>query len=154
MFGRKLIQAKTQLFHTPIRQFAAKKTIVDDILKDFRLMVGFEIHAQMKTRQKLFSPSHVSQLAGANEHCDGIDLAFPGVLPVLNADCLNKAIYCSLALNGTIPDLMKFDRKHYFYADLPQGYQITQKNEPVMKNGILKYFNRFDEPTELRLERI
>jgi aspartyl-tRNA(Asn)/glutamyl-tRNA(Gln) amidotransferase subunit B len=64
-----------------------------------------------------------------------LDLAYPGMLPVLNTECLNKAIFCSLALKGKIPEWMQFDRKHYFYADLPQGYQITQKDEPIMKDG-------------------
>jgi aspartyl-tRNA(Asn)/glutamyl-tRNA(Gln) amidotransferase subunit B len=54
-----------------------------------------------------------------------VDLALPGMLPVLNEECLNIAILCSIALHGTIASKIKFDRKHYFYADLPQGYQIT-----------------------------
>ena len=75
----------------------------------------------------------------------------PGMLPVLNEECLNKAIYCALALNGEIPKRSRFDRKHYFYADLPQGYQITKKDEPIMQKGELKYFNRFGEPAKLAI---
>ena len=95
---------------------------VNDILQDFDLKVGFEIHAQMNSRMKLFSSSLATQLAEANIHANMVDLAFPGMLPVLNEECLNIAILCSLALNGEIAEKIKFDRKHYFYADLPQGY--------------------------------
>ena len=95
---------------------------VNDILQDFDLKVGFEIHAQMDSRMKLFSSSLATQLAEANIHANMVDLAFPGMLPVLNEECLNIAILCSLALNGEIAEKIKFDRKHYFYADLPQGY--------------------------------
>lgn len=75
-------------------------------------------------------------------HANLVDLAFPGMLPVLNEQCLDVAIKMSLALAGEIPASIKFDRKHYFYADLPQGYQITQKDHPVMQNGKLRYFDR------------
>lgn len=95
---------------------------VNDILQDFDLKVGFEIHAQMNSRMKLFSSSLATQLAEANIYANMVDLAFPGMLPVLNEECLNIAILCSLALNGEIAEKIKFDRKHYFYADLPQGY--------------------------------
>jgi len=59
-------------------------------------------------------------------------MAIPGMLPILNEDCLDQAIKCSLALEGQIPSFIKFDRKHYIYPDLPQGYQITQKHNPIM----------------------
>ena len=78
-----------------------------------------------------------TQLAESNIHANMVDLALPGMLPVLNEECLDIAILCSLALNGNIADKIKFDRKHYFYADLPQGYQITQKDHPIMKDGQL-----------------
>lgn len=83
-------------------------------------------------------------MSEANTHANAIDLALPGMLPVLNAQCLNIAIKASLALEGDIPDRIKFDRKHYYYADLPQGYQITQKDHPIMQNGTLRFFDRFD----------
>lgn len=93
-------------------------------------------------------------MAEANVHASMLDLACPGMLPVLNTECLNKAIYCSLALNGNIPERTRFDRKHYFYADLPQGYQITQKDEPIMQGGFLNFFNRFGEPAQLAITRV
>ena len=67
---------------------------------------------------------------------------------------MNIAIKCSLALEGQIAEKIKFDRKHYFYADLPQGYQITQKDHPIMQNGSLKFFNRNNDPGSLRIQRI
>ena len=76
----------------------------------------------MNSKRKLFSNSLATQLAEANIHANMVDLALPGMLPVLNSECLDIAIKCSLALNGKIAQKIKFDRKHYFYADLPQGY--------------------------------
>jgi aspartyl-tRNA(Asn)/glutamyl-tRNA(Gln) amidotransferase subunit B len=73
-----------------------------------------------------------------------VDLALPGMLPVLNEECLDIAIKASLALQGTIQPVMKFDRKHYVYADLPQAYQITQKDNPIMKNGKLGFYDYKD----------
>lgn len=83
------------------------------------MKVGFEIHAQMNSKRKLFSRSYATQLDEANVHANLVDLALPGMLPVLNEECLNIAIKCSLALNGEVAETIKFDRKHYFYADLP-----------------------------------
>ena len=98
--------------------------------------------------------SFATQLAEANIHANMVDLAMPGMLPVLNSECLDIALLCSLALDGEIASKIKFDRKHYFYADLPQGYQITQKDHPIMQNGQIKYFNRFHEPASLTVQRI
>lgn len=81
-------------------------------------------------------------------------MALPGMLPVLNEDCLNLAIKASLALNGNINRRIKFDRKHYYYSDLPQGYQITQKNHPIMEGGKLKFFDRFNQERDLSIQRI
>jgi len=70
-----------------------------------------------------------------------LDIALPGTLPVLNRECLSLALKAARALKGTIPPFIRFDRKHYFYHDLPIGYQITQKDFPIMTNGILNYFD-------------
>jgi aspartyl-tRNA(Asn)/glutamyl-tRNA(Gln) amidotransferase subunit B len=83
-----------------------------------------------------------------------VDLALPGMLPVLNEECLNLAIKASLGLKGHILPVIKFDRKHYVYADLPQAYQITQKHNPIMIDGILTYFNCQDEEAQIAIDRI
>jgi aspartyl-tRNA(Asn)/glutamyl-tRNA(Gln) amidotransferase subunit B len=76
----------------------------------------------VEAKAELITAETKAQLAEANIHANFVDLALPGMLPVLNEECLNIAILSSLALNGQIPPFIKFDRKHYFYADLPQGY--------------------------------
>ncbi|CDW85381.1 aspartyl glutamyl-trna amidotransferase subunit b [Stylonychia lemnae] len=83
-----------------------------------------------------------------------VDLALPGMLPVLNEECLDLAIKASLALKGKINHQIKFDRKHYFYSDLPQGYQITQKDHPIMERGKLYYFDRLNQQKSLTIQRI
>ena len=64
-------------------------------------------------------------------------MGLPGMLPVLNEECLDLALRASIGLKGKIPNQIKFDRKHYIYADLPQAYQITQKHDPVMRDGLI-----------------
>ena len=131
-----------------------KKENMSDLLKQYKVKVGFEIHCQMLTRHKLFSSSLGSQLEQANTHCNLVDLALPGMLPVLNEECLNLAVKASLALKGHINSRIKFDRKHYYYSDLPQGYQITQKEHPIMERGQLYFFDRFNQERSLSIQRI
>jgi aspartyl-tRNA(Asn)/glutamyl-tRNA(Gln) amidotransferase subunit B len=83
-----------------------------------------------------------------------VDAGLPGVLPVLNEECLEQAVKCSLALHGTLPRQIKFDRKHYLYQDLPQGYQITQKHNPIMTDGVLRYFNAENEEADIPITRV
>lgn len=89
------------------------------------MLVGLEFHAHIKSPFKMFSSSATSSNNEPNQSANYVDFACPGMLPVLNEDCLNKSIKCSLALAGRIPNFIKFDRKHYVYPDNPQGYQIT-----------------------------
>ena len=123
-------------------------------LQKYRLMVGFEFHCQMHTKYKLFSSAHASYFEEPNTHLAFLDCALPGTLPVLNEECLEQALKCAVALEGEIPCSMKFDRKHYVYADLPQGYQITQKHHPVMQKGTLRYFNARGEQARVGIQRI
>lgn len=97
------------------------------MMTKWKLKVGFEFHAQIKSKYKMFSTTLCpdSNDAEPNTHVNFGDLGIPGLLPVLNEDCLDRAIRCALALGGRIPPFIKFDRKHYTYGDLPQGYQIT-----------------------------
>lgn len=103
----------------------------------FELVSGLEIHVQLNTQSKIFSSDSATFGAGPNEHISPVSLALPGTLPKLNKEVIEKAIRIGLALNCEINQYNFFDRKNYFYADLPKGYQITQDNRPICKNGYL-----------------
>ena len=102
-------------------------------------VIGLEVHAQLKTKSKIFAPDSTEFGAEPNTHTSTITLGMPGVLPVLNKECVNMGILLGLALNCEIPSRCKFDRKQYFYPDLPKGYQISQYDQPICVNG---YINR------------
>ncbi|KAM3864790.1 glutamyl-tRNA(Gln) amidotransferase subunit B, mitochondrial [Diretmus argenteus] len=102
-------------------------------------VVGLEIHAQIHSNTKLFSGSQVGFSAPPNSLVSFFDASLPGTLPVLNRQCVEAAVVTALALNCTINSKSLFDRKHYFYADLPAGYQITQQRRPIAVDGTLTY---------------
>lgn len=93
-------------------------------------------------------------MAEPNTQANFVDLGLPGMLPVLNEECLDLAIKASLGLGGRILPLIKFDRKHYCYSDLPQSYQITQKHNPIMKDGRLFFFDYRDQESHILIDRI
>lgn len=105
---------------------------------EWEVVIGLEVHCQIKTNSKLFSRSSTEFGAGQNEHVSFFDCAMPGQLPVLNEHSVEQAIKTGLGLNAEFNMKSKFDRKNYFYADLPQGYQITQFFNPIIKNGWLE----------------
>uniref|UniRef100_A0A4W4EUQ5 Glutamyl-tRNA(Gln) amidotransferase subunit B, mitochondrial n=1 Tax=Electrophorus electricus TaxID=8005 RepID=A0A4W4EUQ5_ELEEL len=102
-------------------------------------VVGLEIHAQIHAASKLFSSSGVRFSAPPNSLVACFDASLPGTLPVLNRRCVEASVMTGLALNCTINRKSLFDRKHYFYADMPAGYQITQQRLPIAVNGSLTY---------------
>uniref|UniRef100_A0AAV2LIQ5 Glutamyl-tRNA(Gln) amidotransferase subunit B, mitochondrial n=1 Tax=Knipowitschia caucasica TaxID=637954 RepID=A0AAV2LIQ5_KNICA len=102
-------------------------------------VVGLEIHAQIRSGTKLFSPSPVRFSSPPNSLVSFFDASLPGTLPVLNKRCVEAAVMTGLALSCTINRKSLFDRKHYFYADLPAGYQITQQRMPIAVDGVLNY---------------
>ncbi|XP_048189617.1 glutamyl-tRNA(Gln) amidotransferase subunit B, mitochondrial [Perognathus longimembris pacificus] len=102
-------------------------------------VVGLEIHAQISSNSKLFSGSQVCFAAPPNSLVSFFDASLPGTLPVLNRRCVEAAVMTGLALNCRINKKSLFDRKHYFYADLPAGYQITQQRLPIAADGNLTY---------------
>lgn len=102
-------------------------------------VVGLEIHAQISSNSKLFSGAQVCFAAPPNSLVSFFDASLPGTLPVLNRRCVEAAVMTGLALNCHINRKSLFDRKHYFYADLPAGYQITQQRLPIAINGHLTY---------------
>ncbi|MES1912362.1 MAG: hypothetical protein MHM6MM_004649 [Cercozoa sp. M6MM] len=105
----------------------------------WRTLVGLEIHAQLSTKSKLFSRASTQVGCAVNSQVSLVDAATPGTLPTLNGQCVDLALRTGVALNARIPEVSAFDRKHYFYADLPQGYQITQQRMPVVGTGILDF---------------
>ncbi|KTD32458.1 aspartyl/glutamyl-tRNA amidotransferase subunit B [Legionella moravica] len=101
-------------------------------------VIGLEVHAQLKTKSKLFSGASTTFGAEPNSQTCFIDAGLPGVLPVLNQKAVVMAIQFGLAINADINDLSVFERKNYFYPDLPKGYQISQFQKPIVSNGQLK----------------
>lgn len=104
-------------------------------MNSYKPTIGIEIHIELKTNSKVFSPSKNSYNDSPNTNINEIDLAYPGVLPTVNEEVVKKAIKASLALNMSINKKMHFDRKNYFYPDLPKGYQITQNKTPIGYDG-------------------
>lgn len=102
-------------------------------------VVGLEIHAQISSNSKLFSGDQVCFAAPPNSLVSYFDASLPGTLPVLNRRCVEATVMTGLALNCCINKKSLFDRKHYFYTDLPAGYQITQQRLPIAANGHLTY---------------
>ena len=98
-------------------------------------VIGLEVHVQLSTKTKLFSGASTTFGAEPNTHVDLIDLGLPGVLPVVNKEAFRKAIRFGLATNAIINQVSMFDRKNYFYPDLPKGYQITQMERPIVGEG-------------------
>ncbi len=101
----------------------------------YKAVIGLEFHCEMKSHTKVFSNAINGYSKLSNQYVRPLDMAFPGTLPVLNKTCVKKAIEMAMILNCKIPEYMEFDRKHYFYPDLPKGYQITQFFNPVGVNG-------------------
>jgi len=98
-------------------------------------VIGLEMHCELKSNSKVFSSARNSYSEISNVNIAPLDMAFPGTLPVVNKKCVRDALKVSMALNCTQPEYMYFDRKNYYYPDLPKGYQITQMENPVGVNG-------------------
>ena len=110
---------------------------MESLRDKYEVVIGLEVHAQLKTKSKIFAPDGTEFGSEQNTHISAITLGMPGVLPVLNKEVVNMGILTGLALNCEIPSRCKFDRKQYFYPDLPKGYQISQYDEPICVNGYL-----------------
>ncbi|OYX33794.1 MAG: aspartyl/glutamyl-tRNA amidotransferase subunit B [Caulobacterales bacterium 32-69-10] len=105
---------------------------------DWEVVLGLEVHAQVASKSKLFSASAVGFGAGPNEQVSLVDAAFPGMLPVINRYCVEQAVRTGLGLKAQINLRSIFDRKNYFYPDLPPGYQISQFKDPIVGEGVLE----------------
>ena len=120
----------------------------------WEIVVGLEVHAQVTAASKLFSGAAASFGAEPNTQVSLVDAAMPGMLPVLNGECVRQAVRTGLALGAAINRFSRFDRKNYFYADLPQGYQISQLYHPIVGEGSLTVEPDGAAPKAIGIERI
>ncbi len=119
---------------------------------DWQLVVGLETHVQLATQSKMFSRSPAAFCAEPNQQANELDFGLPGTLPVANAEAVAMAVKLGLAVGGTIAPVSEFARKHYFYPDLPKGYQISQFENPIITGGSLVARDG-DEEIAVRLVR-
>src|SRR5436305_13949712 len=114
---------------------AQKSNLIKGATGDWEVVIGMEVHAQVSSNAKLFSGAATEFGGAPNDHVSLVDAAMPGMLPVINAECVRQAVRTGLGLKAQINLKSVFDRKNYFYPDLPQGYQISQYKSPVVGEG-------------------
>ncbi|MDX1924800.1 MAG: Asp-tRNA(Asn)/Glu-tRNA(Gln) amidotransferase subunit GatB [Rickettsiaceae bacterium] len=129
-------------------------SIIKGSTGDWEYVIGLEIHAQVNSKSKLFSAAPAEYGASPNSNVALYDVSFPGMLPVLNKFCVEQAVRTGLAINGNISKKSVFDRKNYFYADLPQGYQISQFYHPIIRGGQIDIIDENNEPKKVRIHQI
>lgn len=121
---------------------------------DWEVVIGLEVHAQVTSNSKLFSGSSTAFGAEPNSQVSLVDAAMPGMLPVINEYCIEQAVRTGLGINAKINLRSIFDRKNYFYADLPQGYQISQFSDPIVGEGVIILDMKDGSTREIGVERI
>jgi len=121
---------------------------------DFEVVIGLEVHAQVTSNAKLFSGASTAFGGEPNSHVSLVDAALPGMLPVINKECVAQAVRTGLGLKAKINLTSVFDRKNYFYPDLPQGYQISQYKQPVVGEGIVTVALPDGETIDVGIERL
>ncbi len=121
---------------------------------DWEIVCGLEIHCQIISKSKIFSGASTQYGADVNENVSFVDAGMPGMLPTLNEECVRQAVKTGLGLNAKINKYSEFSRKNYFYADLPQGYQITQFEHPLVGEGFVKIDLEDGSSKDIRIERI
>src|SRR6202167_1019498 len=114
---------------------AKKSKLIKGATGDWEVVIGMEVHAQVTSQAKLFSGASTAFGGEPNSHVSLVDAAMPGMLPVINGECVRQAVRTGLGLNAKINLKSVFDRKNYFYPDLPQGYQISQYKSPIVGEG-------------------
>ncbi len=128
--------------------------IINGKTGDWEVICGLEIHCQIISKSKMFSGASTHYGSDVNENVSFIDAGMPGMLPVLNEQCVRQAIKTGLGLNAKINKYSEFSRKNYFYADLPQGYQITQFQYPLVGEGYVKIDLEDGSSRNIGIERI
>jgi len=117
-------------------------------------VIGLEVHAQVKSNSKLFSKAGTEFGAPPNSQVSLVDAAMPGMLPVINKYCVEQAIKAGFSLGGRINNISIFDRKNYFYADLPQGYQISQFYYPIITGGSIEITDEEENQKTINIHHI
>ncbi len=121
---------------------------------DWELVIGLEVHAQISSKSKLFSGASAAYGGEPNDHVSIVDVAMPGMLPVINQFCVRQAVKTGLGLKAQINLRSVFDRKNYFYPDLPQGYQISQFKNPIVGEGKVQLDMKDGTRVEIGIERL
>ncbi len=133
---------------------AAPSKLIKGATGDWEIVIGLEVHAQVVSKSKLFSGASTEFGGEPNSHVSLVDAAMPGMLPVINSECVAQAIRSGLGLKAKINLRSSFDRKNYFYPDLPQGYQISQYKSPIVGEGIVTVDVTPAERIEVGIERL
>jgi aspartyl-tRNA(Asn)/glutamyl-tRNA(Gln) amidotransferase subunit B len=139
---------------TDIATPPATSPLVEGRTGQWEVVIGLEVHAQVSSQAKLFSGASATFGAGPNEHVSLVDAAMPGMLPVINRFCVEQAVKTGLGLNAEINLFSVFDRKNYFYADLPQGYQISQFKQPIVGEGSITITLADGTTRDIGIERL
>ena len=130
------------------------KTFIKGSTGDWEMVIGMEVHAQVSSKSKLFSGASAEYGGEPNDHVSLVDAAMPGMLPVINRFCVEQAVRTGLGLKAEINRRSVFDRKNYFYPDLPQGYQISQYKQPVVGEGKVLIDLADGKEVEIGIERL
>src|ERR1700720_4026658 len=131
-----------------------KTKLIKGSTGDWEVVIGMEVHAQVTSRAKLFSGASTEFGGEPNAHVSLVDAAMPGMLPVINAECVRQAVRTGLGLKARINSRSVFDRKNYFYPDLPQGYQISQYKSPIVGEGEVIVDMADGETVRVGIERL
>ncbi|NNE24951.1 MAG: Asp-tRNA(Asn)/Glu-tRNA(Gln) amidotransferase subunit GatB, partial [Rhizobiales bacterium] len=130
------------------------KKFIKGATGDWEIIIGLEVHAQVSAHAKLFSGASAEFGGEPNDHVSLVDAAMPGMLPVINRFCVEQAVRTGLGLKAEINKYSVFDRKNYFYPDLPQGYQISQFKQPIVGEGKVYIDMPDDGHVEVGIERL
>src|ERR1700726_1120840 len=133
---------------------APKSKLIKGATGDWEVIIGLEVHAQVNSQAKLFSGASTEFGGEPNSHVSLVDAAMPGMLPVINRECVKQAVRTGLGLNARINLKSVFDRKNYFYPDLPQGYQISQYKSPIVGEGEVAIATAEGETIVIGIERL
>ena len=136
------------------KRIADKKDWIKGATGDWEIIIGLEVHAQVLSKAKLFSGASAEFGGDPNDHVSIVDAAMPGMLPVINKFCVEQAVRTGLGLKAQINNYSVFDRKNYFYPDLPQGYQISQYKQPVVGEGVVSVDLDDGKSIPVRVERL
>jgi aspartyl-tRNA(Asn)/glutamyl-tRNA(Gln) amidotransferase subunit B len=136
------------------KRVADKKDWIKGATGDWEVIIGLEVHAQVTAKSKLFSGASAEYGGEPNDHVSLVDAAMPGMLPVINEYCVEQAVRTGLGLKAKINTHSVFDRKNYFYPDLPQGYQISQFKQPIVGEGVVTIDTDDGKSVEVGIERL